>query len=155
MARWRRRKEVSQAPISAAPRRTEIVGVTIDPRHDLASGGTGLFEFWTDDDVPVYLHDMDLTSVEVRPVDRVVVLKFEYTQTSWTPKAAVARPVVVMRFEGITIRWWNQEAAEPAAALGQVEQFEYDGGQMFKLMTYSALLEFGATRLTITAEPRR
>lgn len=85
-----------------------------------------------------------------------MVLKFEYTEPSWTPAAAVATPVVVMRFEGVTIRWWNQEAAEPVAALGQVEQFEYDGGRTFKLTTYSAILEFGATRLTIrSAGPAR
>ncbi|GAA1117833.1 hypothetical protein GCM10009630_14440 [Kribbella jejuensis] len=129
--------------------------MTVDPRHDLASGGTGLFEFWTDQGVPVYLHDMELTSVEVRPVERVVVVKFEYTEPSWTPAAAAATPVVQMRFEGVTVRWWNQEAAVPVKVLGQVEDFEYDGVQGFKLTTYAAILEFSATRLAITVEGRR
>ncbi|HZX07380.1 hypothetical protein [Kribbella sp.] len=125
--------------------------MSIDPRHDVASGGTGLFEFWTDQGVPVYLHDMDLVSVEVRPVDQVVVLRFEYTEARWTPAAAEATPVVVMRFEGVAVRWWNQEAG----VLGQVGDFEYDGGDGFKLTTYSAVMEFGAARLVVTAEPGR
>ncbi|MFF0271119.1 hypothetical protein [Kribbella sp. NPDC004536] len=125
--------------------------MTIDPRHDLASGGTGLYEFWTDRDVPVYLDDMDLASVEVRPVDRVVVLEFEYTEPQWTPAAAVATPVVVMRFEGVTIREWSHDDG----GLGQVEDFEYDGERAFRLAAYAMVLGFGATRLTVTAEGRR
>ncbi|GAA3087720.1 hypothetical protein JOF29_008155 [Kribbella aluminosa] len=129
--------------------------MSVDPRHDLASGGTGLFEFWTDQGVPVYLHDMDLSSAEVRPVDRVLVLQFEYTERPWTPAAAAPTPVVVMRFEGVTIRGWNQEAAAPVHALGQVEDFEYDGEEAFKLTTCSAIMEFTAARLTITPRSMR
>lgn len=160
MVRWRRRRtrdneSAAQDLGHPARQRTEIVGVSIDPRHDLAGGGTGLFEFWTDQDVPVYLNDTDLTSIEVRPVDRVLVFEFEYTETAWTPVAAAATPVIVMRFEGVTIRWWNQEAADPVAASGQVEQFDYDGTQTFKLTTYTAIFEFDATRLEVSAVARR
>src|SRR5438445_5161831 len=123
MARWRRRKTRGGAhePADVARRRTEIVGVSIDPRHDVANSGTGLFEFWTDQSVPVRLHDMDLISIEVLPVEQVLIVQFEYTERQWTPVEAVPVPVVVMRFEGVSVRWWNQEAAEPVAALGQVE----------------------------------
>ncbi|HWD84034.1 MAG TPA: hypothetical protein VG497_34265 [Kribbella sp.] len=126
----------------------------MDPRHDLASGGTGLFEFWTSEGVPVRLHDMDLISIELRPVDRLLVLRFEYTERQWTPAEAAATPVVVMRFEGVTIREWTQEEA-PVEALGQVEDFEYDGGRAFRLTTYSAVMDFLATRLTIATEAHR
>ena len=78
------------------------------------------------------LHDMGLVGVELRPIDRVLVLQFEYTEARWTPAAAVPTPVVVMRFEGVAIREWEHDGATyggdepPGEAYGQVEDFEYD-----------------------------
>lgn len=163
MVRWRRRRNRSgaQYPTSTARQRAEIVGVTIDPRHDLASGGTGLYEFWTDHSVPVRLHDTELISVELRPIDRTMILQFEYTQAQWTPPEAVPTPVVVMRFEEVAIHEWEQQGARnggdepPAEAHGQVDDFEYDNWETFRLATYSSIIEFIASRLTITLEPRR
>ncbi|MFD7156878.1 hypothetical protein ACFV9C_19930 [Kribbella sp. NPDC059898] len=70
---------------------------------------------------------MELISIEVRPVEQVLIVQFEYTERQWTPVEAVPTPVVVMRFEGVAVRRWNQEAAEPVAALGQVEEFGTTG----------------------------
>lgn len=162
MVWWRRRRvqSPSQYPTSAVQRRAEIVGVTTDPRHNLASGGTGPYEFWTADDVPVYLHDTTLISVELRPPDRTLTLRFEYDQPRWTPAAAAQTPIIVMRFDEVTIREWEQDAADgdvepPAEVYGQVSDFEYDDGEMFKLTTYSFAVEFAASRMTVTLEARR
>jgi hypothetical protein len=161
MVWWRRRRvrSASQYPRSVARRRAEIAGVTTDPRHDLASGGTGLYEFWTSDDVPVYLHDATLISVELRPPDQTVTLQFEYDHPRWTPPEAARTPIIVMRFEEVTIREWEQDASDgdgkpPAEVYGQVEDFEYDNGETFRLSTYSFAVEFTASRLTITLEAR-
>jgi len=43
----------------------------------------------------------------------------------------------------------------PAEAYGQVEDFEYDDGETFRLTTYAFHIEFTASRLTITSMPRR
>lgn len=104
---------------------------------------------------------MGLISIELRPIDRVLILQFEYTEALWTPEAAVPTPVVVMRFEEVTIREWEHDGAKygceepPAEAHGQVENFEYDDGEIFRLTTYSFLIEFTASRLTIAPGPRR
>jgi hypothetical protein len=136
-----------------------IVGVTTDPRHDLASGGTGLYEFWTDQSVPVRLHDTDLISVELRPIDRTLTLQFDYNDSRWTPPEAVPTPVIVMGFAHVAIHECKQYASAigdetPADVYGQVEDFEYDDDETFKLTTYSFTVEFTASRVTVTPEPR-
>ena len=66
-----------------------------------------------------------------------------------------------MRFEGVAIREWEHDGATyggdepPAEAYGQVEDFEYDDGETFRLTTYAFHIEFTASRLTITSMPRR
>jgi hypothetical protein len=136
-----------------------MVGVTSDPQRGLNAHGLGLYEFWTDQGVPVRLHDTSLISVELRPIDRTLTLRFEYNDALWTPPEAIPTPVVVMRFEKITIRGWEQDPSDdgdepPAAVYGQVEDFEYDDEETFRLTTYSFTVEFTASRLTITPEPR-
>jgi hypothetical protein len=108
----------------------------------------------------VRLHDTDLISVVLRPIDRTLTLQFEYDEPRWTPPEAVSTPVVVMRFEEVTIRDWEQAASDgddvpPAEVHGQVEDFEYDDSETFRLTTYSFAVEFTASRLTITAEARQ
>jgi hypothetical protein len=161
MVWWRRRRVGSASPYprTVARRRAEITGVTTDPRHNLASSGTGLYEFWTAGGVPVYLHDTGLISVELRPIDRILTLQFEYNDPRSTPPEAIPMPVVVMRFEEVTIREWEHDASDggdgpPTEVDGQVGDFEYDDGETFRLTTYSFAVEFTASRLTITSEPR-
>jgi len=63
-----------------------------------------------------------------------------------------------MRFEEVTIHEWEQDPNDgdepPAETHGQVEDFEYDDGETFRLTTCSFTVEFTASRLTITHEPR-
>ncbi|GAA2843290.1 hypothetical protein [Kribbella solani] len=135
--------------------------MSIDPRRDLAGGGTGLYEFWTDQGVPVRLHDMGLVGIELQPVDRTLILRFEYTEARWTPEAAVRTPVVAMCFADVMIRGWEYDGTRPggeeppAEAYGQVSDFEYDNWDTFRLTTYSFLIEFTASGVTVTAESRR
>ncbi|MEU4394741.1 hypothetical protein [Kribbella sp. NPDC023855] len=70
---------------------TEILGVTDDPRHDVASGGTGLYEFRTADGVPVYLHDTTLTSLEWPPVLRRLVRSSSFRSSLSVRRRAVRR----------------------------------------------------------------
>jgi hypothetical protein len=65
-----------------------------------------------------------------------------------------------MPIEKVTIREWEQDPSDdgdepPAAVHGQVEDFEYDDEETFRLTTYSFTVEFTASRLTITPDPRR
>jgi hypothetical protein len=151
-------ESASQRATSAARRRAEIVGVTNDPQRRLNAYRHDLYEFRTDEGVRVRLHDTGLISVELRPIDQTLTLRFDYNDPRWTPPEAVPTPVVVMRFEEVTIHEWEQDPNDgdepPAETHGQVEDFEYDDGETFRLTTCSFTVEFTASRLTITHEPR-
>ncbi|NEA32025.1 hypothetical protein [Streptomyces sp. SID13031] len=128
---------------------TEIVGVSDDPRHGVASGGSGLYEFWSADGVPVYLHDTTLVSVLWEPVLRGLGLRF----------AGDGAASVAMRFEGVVILEWSQDNEglddAPDEVAGQVSEFSYDGGDGFELVTAQSVVGFTATRVSVSAEPVR
>jgi hypothetical protein len=137
--------------------RTEIFGVTTDPRHDVASGGTGLYEFWTAGGVPVYLHDTTLVSIELRPPDRRLIVRFDYSNSQLTPPEAARTPIIVMQFDEVTISEWTQDseadAGTPAEVNGQVEDFAHFNGNEFRLTTYQSEVQFTAGRLAVTLLP--
>jgi hypothetical protein len=84
----------------------------------------------------------------------------EYNDRRWTPPEAVPTPVIVMHFEEVTIREWELAASDggdkpPAEVYGEVEDFEYNDSETFRLATYSFGVEFTASRLSIMVEPRQ
>ncbi len=77
----------------------QFVGVSTECERGVASGGTGLYEFWTAAGEHVYLHDTDLRSFEYFPSGEPSLrLVFEY-DSEWTPPELVGRPFVVLSFE--------------------------------------------------------
>jgi len=70
-------ESASQRATSAARRRAEIVGVTNDPQRRLNAYRHDLYEFRTDEGVRVRLHDTGLISVELRPIDQTLTLRFD------------------------------------------------------------------------------
>jgi hypothetical protein len=162
---WRRRtergKQSSRGSSDVQPGRpkTEIVGVTTDPRHDVASGGTGLYEFWTAGGVPVYLHDTTLVSIELRPPERRLIVRFDYGSPQWTPPEAAQTPIIVMQFDEVTISEWTQDSEAddetPVEVNGQVEDFAHFNGNAFRLTTYQSEVQFSAGRLAVTLLPRQ
>jgi hypothetical protein len=63
----RRRSEGDPQVVGhAASDVTTFMGVSEDPGRNVASAGTGLYEFWTDTDVPVRLHDMSFEGFDYR-----------------------------------------------------------------------------------------
>lgn len=132
---------------------TEILGVTDDPRHDVASGGTGLYEFWTADGVPVYLHDTTLISLDWQPVRRRLGLRFVYDDPQWTPPEVARTPIVLMDFERVVLLEWSQDNEghedAPDEVAGQVADFSYDGRDGFELVTAQSVIGFTASRLTV------
>lgn len=74
--------------------------------------------------------------------------------------AGVRRDLARDLTRAVTIRHWEQAAGgghdvPPAEVYGQVEDFEYDDSETFRLTTFSFAVEFTASRLTITPEPRQ
>lgn len=136
--------------VSAA---TTFLGVSDDPTRDLRSAGTGLFEFWTDTDVPVKLHDMRFEGLDYRIDPRPnLVLRFRYDEEEWTPPDAIATPVVEMTFDDVRVRYWeaDEEAwADLVAPQGQVTLFDYIEPAEFELQTDSLGLKFSASRVRV------
>lgn len=136
---------------------TTFVGVSEDPRRGVQSAGTGLYEFWTDTDVPVRLHDMNFNGLDYRYDPRpTLVLRFRYDEAEWTPPEAVATPVVEMTFDDVRIRCWEEDAealADAEAPLGQVSAFDSDEQSEFELLTSSLRLTFSARRVRVRLLP--
>lgn len=136
--------------------RTEIVGVSGEPGHSVERS---LYEFWTTEGVPVRLHDATLISIEVRPVDRKLVVRFDYDDPQWIPPEAVEAPVIMMEFEDATVSEWIQDSTDvdddaPAEVNGQVSDFAHFNGNEFLLTTYQSEIQFTAAKLTVRLRPR-
>jgi hypothetical protein len=88
---------------------TTFVGVSEDPKRGVLSAGTGLYEFWTDSDVPVRLHDMNFEGLDYRYDPRpTLVLRFRYDEAQWTPPEAIATPVVELTFDDVRVPVWGR-----------------------------------------------
>ena len=132
---------------------TTFVGVSEDPGRSVQSAGTGLYELWTDTDVPIRLHDMSFEGLDYRyDLRPTLVLRFRYDDAEWTPAEAVATPVAEMTFDDVRIRRWEEEAealADVDAPWGLVSMFDYDERSDFDLQTYSLRLTFSARRVRV------
>jgi hypothetical protein len=132
---------------------TTFVGVSEDPKRGVLSAGTGLYEFWTDSDVPVRLHDMNFEGLDYRYDPRpTLVLRFRYDEAQWTPPEAIATPVVEMTFDDVWVRCWEEDAetlADADAPLGLVSAFNYDERSEFDLQTFALGLKFSARRVRV------
>lgn len=135
---------------------TEFVGVTKDKERGVTSG-RGLYEFWTEDLAHIYLHDIDFKGLTYQP-GRPPVLELVFDHgTEWAPPELSKTPVVVFRFEDVRLIEWHEDqeghdcvAAAPEAPPGQVDLFDWDGGDSFSLHTFTLRLDFRASRAEVT-----
>jgi hypothetical protein len=131
----------------------DFVGVSQDPNRGIASGGSGLYEFWTDSDVPVRLHDANFCGFEYRLRPRPsLTARFRYDDPEFPPAEAVSTPVIEIHFDDVHIRHWEddeQALTEPSEYHGQVSAFDHDG-EWFDLQTFTLRLAFTAERVQVT-----
>ncbi|MEU4409476.1 hypothetical protein AB0F88_33615 [Streptosporangium sp. NPDC023963] len=139
---------------------TAFAGVTKDRDRGITSRG-GLYEFRTEEDARVYLHDIDFRRLTYEPGrPPTLELEFVYDQR-WTPPELSETPVVVFRFEDVRLVEWHEDqeghdrvAADPDAPPGQVGQFDWDGADMFTLDTFTLRLVFHAPRAAVTVRAK-
>ena len=146
--------------------RTEFVGVTSDPERGVASGNTGLYEFWTDKDEHVYLHDTVLVALTYRPGPLPnLTSAFQYA-SEWVPEELQGRPVVEISFQNVRVLQWEEDSEalaamtsnpDAAAAAGQMSLLDWDGVRTFTLVTFAIEVVFTADRVHVrtTAAPER
>ncbi|MEV7012279.1 hypothetical protein [Streptosporangium sp. NPDC051022] len=135
---------------------TVFAGVTKDKDRGITSKG-GLYEFWTEEDAHVYLHDTYFRRLTYEP-GRPPTLELEFIyHPQWTPPELSKTPVVVFRFEDVRLDEWHEDqeghdcvAADPDAPPGQVGQFDWDGTDLFTLETFTLRLVFCAPRVVVT-----
>ncbi|MEU4836257.1 hypothetical protein [Streptosporangium sp. NPDC023615] len=139
---------------------TEFAGVTKDKDRGITSRG-GLYEFWTEEDAHVYLHDTDFRRLTYEP-GRPSTLELEFVyDPQWTPPELSKTPVVVFRFEDVRLVEWHEDqeghdrvTADPDASPGQVGQFDWDGTDRFTLDTFTLRLVFHAPRAAVTVRTK-
>ncbi|MEV4181740.1 hypothetical protein AB0J28_09890 [Streptosporangium canum] len=139
---------------------TEFAGVTKDKDRGITSKG-GLYEFWTEEDAHVYLHDTDFKRLTYEP-GRPPTLELEFAyDLRWTPPELSKTPVVAFRFEDVRLVEWHEDqegqdcvAASPDAPPGQVGLFDWDGTNLFTLDTFILRLVFHAPRAAVTVRAK-
>ncbi|GII97564.1 hypothetical protein [Sinosporangium siamense] len=140
---------------------TEFVGVTQDS-HLGVNYKNGLYEFRTDVDAPVYLHDTTFHGLTYQPGRPcTMTMEFDYLP-GWIPGALSPTPVVHFLFEDVQLVEWLEDqeghdcvAAHPDAHPGQVDLFDWDGTDYFCLITFTLTLTFHARRVVVTVRPLR
>lgn len=124
---------------------------------DLGSPQFRPYEFRTDSGVEVRLHDMDLLGFDYGVHAATLTLRFAYTDPAWTPAEAVATPVAVFRFTGVTVWRWEDEpdlAGTPPAARGEVLDVDHvPTARVFAVTTAATRLTFSADHLAVHMEP--
>ncbi len=131
---------------------TQFVGVSEEPDRGVASGGTGLYEFWTVADEKVYLHDTDFRALTYMPsAGPSLRLVFEYDR-DWTPAELRERPFVLFEFHGVREFLCEQDTdgSDGSDVAGQVALFDWDGDDFFSLETYKLRASFRAERSVVT-----
>lgn len=139
---------------------TEFAGVTKDKDRGITSKG-GLYEFWTEEGAHVYLHDTDFRRLIYEP-GRPPTLELEFVyHPQWAPPELSKTPVVVFRFEDVRLVEWHEHQeghdhvnAAPDAPPRQVEQFDWDGADLFTLGTFTLRLVFHAPRAAVTVRAK-
>lgn len=133
---------------------TEFTGVTEGEARGATSRG-GLYEFWTEDSVHVYLHDADFSRLTYQP-SRPPVLELEFAYGREPTVLAV-----IFRFEDVRIVEWREDqeghdcvTTNPEAPPGQVDLFDWDGADLFGLYTFTLFLAFSASRAEVTVRAR-
>jgi len=115
------------------------------------------YEFWTEDDVPVRLHDMAFLGVSYAVDVPSLTLRFAYEEPRWTPPEARATPIAIFRFDGVRIWGWEDDrdvVRDPAELRRQVGSFDFhEDVNCFSLGTSTTTLTFSADLLEVTLEP--
>lgn len=129
-------------------RTTEFVGVSSEPGRDIED--SGLYEFFTNTGVHIYLHDTDFLGIVWQP-KATMCLYFSYDE-DWTPPEAQDTPVVELVFSDVQVLQWETDLGalsgdEPF--LGEVSAFDWDGNEGFDLSAYNFALSFSARRVQV------
>ena len=111
------------------PDRCVITGVSTEPARG-PSSADGLYQFWTDREEPVRLHDTDLVSVSWEACPRpVLTTRFVY-EPGWVPVEVTGRAVVEFVFGDAVVREWSTiDESEATRPSGEVDLFDWDGNR--------------------------
>ncbi|MDX3107434.1 hypothetical protein [Nonomuraea angiospora] len=79
----------------------------------------------------------------------------------WAPTDVSRAPGVVFRFADVRITEWHEDqeshdcvAAHLDAPPGQVELFDWDGSDLFTLVTFTLRVAFHTQRVEVTVHPK-
>jgi len=129
--------------------RCVITGVSTEPARG-PSSADGLYQFWTDREEPVRLHDTDLVSVSWEAGPRpVLTTRFVY-EPGWVPVEVTGRAVVEFVFGDAVVREWSTiDESEATRPSGEVDLSDWDGNRAFSLRASSAAIDFSAGTLHV------
>lgn len=132
--------------VMTSVRVAEFVGVSTEHRRGVMEP-VGPYEFFTDNDVHVYLHDADLIGLVWQPSGK---FRFYFIYPAeWTPREALDTPVVELTFSEVEVSRWETDMGvlQDMEHRGQVSDFAWDGADGFDLSTFSLRLSFSAARM--------
>ena len=141
----------------SAPREpTRFSGISTAPGRGITEP-SGLYEFFTEGDEHINLHDADCRSIAYTPGPQpTLTLVFEY-DADWVPPELVGRPFFVFICRDAEVVSWETDEDElevsadhPEAPGGQAGHFGYDGHRTFWLTLLHLELTFTASVVEVT-----
>ncbi len=133
-----------------------ITGISTHPDWGPVPGH-GLYEFKTDRDRIVRLHDSDLTDLVWQPGDPAkLTMRFRW-DLDWIPDGQADEPVTVFQFSGVTTsgvttKNWADSSPPGAQTFGQVSDFHWNFGIEFDLDMCDVSPTFQALSLQVRTE---
>lgn len=123
---------------------TRFVGVSAVPGQGVRAG-TGPYEFFTSDNVHVFLHDTDFLGIKQE--NGSAQFYFQY-DPQWLPEGGDGTPVVVLTFDDVRMNQAGLHEGPASGPEGQVDSFDWDGFDGFTLDTGRMRLTFTSARMS-------
>lgn len=123
---------------------TRFVGVSTVPGRGVRAV-TGPYEFFTSDNVRVFLHDTEFLGIKQE--NGSAQFYFQY-DPQWLPEGRDGTPVVVLTFYDVRMDQARLHEGPASGPEGQVDSFDWDGFDGFTLDTGLMRLPFTSARMS-------
>ncbi|OFE16033.1 hypothetical protein BA895_20675 [Humibacillus sp. DSM 29435] len=112
---------------------------------------TGLYEFFTDQNVLIHIHDSQCSAITFEPDRARLEMTFIFDDPRYTPKGLVPEARINLLFDQVVILRWDGDSAapEPEVPGGPVRDLFFEQPHFFRIDLPSTALEFTAQRVEL------
>lgn len=146
----RRKAALEQPPHPQPPAKLATFhGFSGSPHKSILD--TGLYEFYTDQNVLIHIHDSQCSKITFQPDRARLKMTFIFDDPRYTPKGLGTDARVSLLFDQVAILRWDGDTAapDPEAPGGLVSDLFFGQPHFFRIDLPSSALEFTAQRVEL------